>query len=398
MIDICKKDDCVGCGACLSACSKSAISMKPDKLGFLYPVIDQNKCIDCGSCVKSCLNNRKPIFNEPLHSLVGYAADPSEQVTSTSGGLASVIMRSILKQEGVVYGCSGENAHKIKHIRIKSTEEISKLKGSKYVQSYMGSTYKNVATDLKANRIVLFIGTPCQVAGLKAYLKGNVYDNLYTVDFVCHGVPSQQLLDDAIKEGGCSCNGLRLVNRVKEKGHESKYTLRLLKNNEIVYDDTYPSLGYITGFLCGLYYRENCYQCKFARRERVSDITLGDFWDRNNQINDLTNKKKGLSMIIVNTEAGDRLLKSCGNSFKAISWDYEDFICRNGQLKQPIKRHSKRDEFESLYCSKGYGYALSKTLPNNLKDIRKIIFLNAIISIVCRTPIVKSIYNIIKNK
>ena len=398
MKEICKKQECVGCGACLSACSKNAISMQPDQLGFLYPVIDQKKCIDCGLCVKSCFNNQKPQYNEPLHSFVGYATDSKEQITSTSGGLASVFMRSILKEGGVVYGCSGDDARAVKHIRIENIEDIYKLKGSKYVQSYMGLTYKNVTTDLKTGRTVLFIGTPCQVGGLKTYLKGKTYNNLFTVDFVCHGVPSQTILNDAIKGDISDCDGLRLLNRVKENGKESKYTLRLLKNDEVVYDDKYPSMGYITGFLCGLYYRENCYQCKFSQRERVSDVTLGDFWDRNNIIDEMPNKKNGLSMIIVNTEAGDRLLEICGNSYKAISWEYEDFIKRNGQLKQPIKRHVKRDEFEHLYCSKGYEYALNKTLRNDLKKIRKSFFLNAIASLVHRTPIVKSVYNIIRNK
>ena len=172
----------------------------------------------------------------------------------------------------------------------------------------------------------------------------------------------------------------------------------MLKDKKIVYDDVYPSKGYITGFLCGLYYRENCYQCKFSRRERVSDITLGDFWDRDNLISELSSKKKGLSMIIVNTKVGNKLLETCANSFKAIPWEYEDMVCRNGQLRQPIKRHVKREKFEFLYRSKGFKYALNKTLTNDLKRIRKNIFLNAISLFMRRTPVLKSIYNIIKKK
>ena len=398
MIEICKNQECVGCGACISACNRNAITMQPDSLGYLYPVIDQDKCIDCGLCAKSCFNNHKPVYNEPIQTCIGYASDINEQLSSTSGGIASVLMRTVLSNGGVVYGCTGENARDVKHIRIERPDEIVKLKGSKYVQSYMGSTYKTIVNDLKAEKTVLFIGTPCQVAGLKAYLRGKVYNNLFTVDFVCHGVPSQQLLNDAINVKLSNVNDLRLINRVKEEGKESKYTLRLLKDNKIVFDDTYPSLGYITGFLCGLYYRENCYHCKFARRERVSDITLGDFWDRDNLISELPSKKKGLSMIIVNTKVGNRLLETCGKSFEAISWKYDDFISRNRQLIQPIKRHIKRDEFELFYRSNGFKYALNKTLTNDLKRIRKKIFLNAISLFIRRTPILKSIYNIIKKK
>lgn len=378
MKEICKKQDCVGCSACFSSCNKAAISMQPDALGFLYPVIDQDKCVDCGLCAKSCFNNCKLIYNEPIETYVGHAINNNEQITSTSGGLASVFMRCIISFGGIVYGCSGENAHEVKHIRIESSEEVERLKGSKYVQSYMGHTYMNVLTDLKADRTVLFIGTPCQVAGLKAYLKGKIYGNLYTVDFVCHGVPSQQILDDAINAKVKDNANLRLVNRVKENDNKSKYTLRLLKNNHIVCDDTFPSKGYITGFLCGLYYRESCYQCQFARKERISDITLGDFWDCDDSIKDLLNKKDGLSMIMINTDVGKKLLSICGNSFAHITWNYEDFITRNKQLKKPFDRHPKGEQFQQIYLESGFEKAIRKTLTGNLLILKKNLFINRV--------------------
>lgn len=392
MIEVCKKQECVGCGACLSACNRNAITMQPDSLGFLYPIIDQDKCVDCGLCTKSCFNNHKPVYNEPMQTCIGYASDINEQISSTSGGIASVLMRTVLSKGGIVYGCTGENARDVKHIRIERLDEIVKLKGSKYVQSYMGSTYKTVVNDLKADRTVLFIGTPCQVAGLKAYLKGKVFENLFTIDFVCHGVPSQQILNDAIDAELSSYGDLRLVNRVKGEGKESKYTLRLLKDEKVVYDDVYPSKGYITGFLCGLYYRENCYQCKFSKRERVSDITLGDFWDRQNIVHGLTNKKNGLSMIMANTESGKNLLALSKDSFKSIAWSYDDFIIRNGQLKHPVKRHSNRDLFEKLYKSVGYNAALTNTIYNDLRKIRKNIILNKVVELINRIPIINLLY------
>lgn len=392
MIEVCKKQECVGCGACLSACNRNAITMQPDSLGFLYPIIDQDKCVDCGLCTKSCFNNHKPVYNEPMQTCIGYASDINEQISSTSGGIASVLMRTVLSKGGIVYGCTGENARDVKHIRIERLDEIVKLKGSKYVQSYMGSTYKTVVNDLKADRTVLFIGTPCQVAGLKAYLKGKVFENLFTIDFVCHGVPSQQILNDAIDAELSSYGDLRLVNRVKGEGKESKYTLRLLEGEKVLYDDVYPSKGYITGFLCGLYYRENCYQCKFSKRERVSDITLGDFWDRQNIVHGLTNKKNGLSMIMVNTESGKNLLAISKDSFKSIAWSYDDFLIRNGQLKHPVKRHSNRDLFEKLYKSVGYNAALTNTIYNDLRKIRKNIILNKVVELINRIPIINLLY------
>lgn len=391
MTEICKKQECVGCCACLSACNKNAITLQPDSLGFLYPVIDLNICVDCGLCTKSCLNNHKPVYNEPLQTCIGYASDTNEQISSTSGGIASVLMRAVLVNGGVVYGCSGENARDVRHVRIETPNEIDRLKGSKYVQSYMGLTYKKVVEDLKTQRIVLFIGTPCQVAGLKAFLKDKTYSNLYTIDFVCHGVPSQQILNDAIDAEVSASGDLRLVNRVKY-GRESKYTLRLLKGNKIVFDDVYPSKGYITGFLSGLYYRENCYQCKFSRRERVSDITLGDFWDRANDVRGFPNKENGLSMIMVNSIHGKSLMRECELLIDCESWDYEDFIKRNGQLNHPIKMHPKRKLFEEIYSASGFKEAINSTLDETLRMIRKNIFLNRIKYLITRiTSIGKSI-------
>ena len=155
-------------------------------------------------------------------------------------------------------------------------------------------------------------------------------------------------------------------------------------------------MGYITGFLSGLYYRENCYQCQFARRERVSDITLGDFWDRHDDVKGLNNKKDGLSMIMVNTENGKKLMSMCKDSCELVEWDYEDFIKRNGQLKQPIRRHPKRDQFEELYCSKGFQSAIKESLRGDLNRIRKIILFNLIDSTLSTIPIIKIIYKQLK--
>lgn len=405
MIEICKREDCVGCGACLSACNKGAISMQPDSLGFLYPVIDQNKCVDCGLCARSCFNTHMPLICEPLATYIGHALDNEEQKTSTSGGAASVFMKAIIKAGGIVYGCSGLNAREVKHIRIDKIEDVCKLKGSKYVQSYMGKTYRSVVADLKSDRLVLFIGTPCQVAGLKAFVRGREYDNLYTLDFVCHGVPSQKILNDAIDEKIKEQGNFSLFNRVKENGKRSRYTLRLVKDNRILCDDVYPSCGYITGFLCGLYYRENCYNCKFARRERVSDITLGDFWDDYNDIKTLSNKKDGLSMIIVNTMHGQQLFDIDDSKFDFVSWNYEDFIRRNGQLDHPIRKNPKRGQFETVYLSTNFGNAIDETLHDTIKTIKKGILLNKLKKYLIRFPLlvgfcsqINKLYNIIRYK
>ncbi len=391
MIEICKQQECVGCAACLSACSHGAISMQPDEMGFLYPQIDQSICVDCGLCAKSCFNNSDIEFQTPLSTWVGHAKSKDEQLTSTSGGMASAIARRFLENKGVVYGSSGIDSSCVKHIRIEKLEDLHQLKGSKYVQSFMGMSYKCVVQDLKSGINVLFIGTPCQVAGLKAYLKNRIYENLYTIDFVCHGVPSQQLLNDAIHAKTCKMSNLTLVNRVKNNHGHSKYTVRLLHSGKVVYDQSYPSMGYITGFLTGLYYRLNCYHCKFAKSQRVSDITLGDFWDKSD-LTKLPGRKNGLSMITVNSSKGENLIRLCDNNCVLKEWDYDDLINRNHQLKHPIPLHPHRELFKTNYQTKGFDKALKLTLKADLRRIRKNIFLNSLKDFLLKVPLGKFIF------
>ena len=396
MVEICNKVDCVGCGACLSACRQSAITMEPDSLGFLYPVINQERCVDCGLCVKSCLNNSSPQFNETNSSYVAHASNLEEQLTSTSGGIASVIARHILKGGGVVYGCTGINAYDVKHIRVEEEKDLILLKGSKYVQSRMGNTYLKVISDLRTSREVLFIGTPCQVAGLYAFLGKRTFENLSTVDFVCHGVPSQQILTDAISHHlkGMGVQ-IELHNRIKENGRESRYSLHLTHNGTVVYNEDFPKAGYITGFLCGLYYRDNCYNCKFARKERVSDITVGDFWDRTDVVKDLVKKREGLSMVMINTGRGASLFRACSESIVSTAWDFENFITRNGQLSAPIPRHPNRDLFASLYAAEGFQKAVNVALRNDIRLIKKNLWLARISKVVYLIPGMRKLYRLL---
>ena len=197
--NICPKEKCTGCYACVNICSKNAIKIDRDELGFSYPFIDPAFCVNCGLCVSVCPSHSALPFNLPLKAIIAHASDEAEQKTSTSGGLASVFSRYIISHHGVVYGCSGADGKNIRHIRVEQESGLFFLKGSKYVQSEIGEIYRLAKNDLRTKRLVLFIGTPCQVAGLKSFL-GQEYENLYTIDFVCHGVPSQQLLTDYLSQ------------------------------------------------------------------------------------------------------------------------------------------------------------------------------------------------------
>lgn len=268
MKDICIHNECTGCTACSSVCGKSAITFKEDSLGFLYPVIDANKCVDCGICQKICPNNNNILKALPIDSYVGYAVDKEEQLSSSSGGVASVVGRYFINKGGIVYGCSADSIDEIGHIRVDNEQDLLKLKGSKYVQSNMRNIFTQVRSDLKLGKKVLFVGTPCQVAGLKSFLRKG-YENLLTIDFVCHGVPSLKILKESLKSQlpKFASEQYRLSFRRKVKlrnVYNSEYGLFIHSHKKgYLYDGRYPKDMYITGFLSALFYRKSCYSCHY---------------------------------------------------------------------------------------------------------------------------------------
>jgi coenzyme F420-reducing hydrogenase beta subunit len=192
-----EKTDCSGCNVCAEACPKHCIEMIPDRKGFLYPKVNTVTCVDCGVCVKVCPFEEGNIkLNSPLTAYAAWNKDREQYLASSSGGAAHVFSSYIIRQGGVVYGCTSESIH-VRHIRVDALSELSKLQGSKYVQSDVRGLFSQVKADLQAGKPVLFIGTPCQVAGLKNYIK-RIPEHLYLVDLICHGVPSLQMLHEHI--------------------------------------------------------------------------------------------------------------------------------------------------------------------------------------------------------
>ena len=349
-MDICLMDECTGCTACYNICPHSAINFKEDDLGFLYPTIDETKCVDCGLCRKVCPNNTPVSRSKDQEAFVATAKSVEEQRTSTSGGLASVLSRYIIRQGGVVYGCTGEDCTNIHHVRISSEDEIARIKGSKYVQSNLGLCFGAIKKDLQQGITVLFVGTPCQCAGLKSFLNKE-YDNLYLVDFVCHGVPSQRILTESIKYNLRQDNLQGFEVRFRYRGGKNEhsiYGLQLIQEGCVKYQKKWPNNDYITGFLSGVFYRESCYKCKYAAPERVSDITLGDFWDRGHK-KAISKDALGLSSVICNTNKGKDLLRKNENVVKYESAALDVFLKTNGQLKSPFPKPRVYGLFYEFY-------------------------------------------------
>lgn len=395
---ICPQEECTGCAACFNVCCQQAISMVEGVNGHLYPQINDDKCVNCKLCINTCPNNNIPKFSTPIASYVATAKDEKEAITSTSAGIASVLARKIIEDGGVVYGSCGWDCQHVRHTRISTYEEVDMLKGSKYVQSAIEDSFKHVKKDLDEGIKVLFVGTPCQVAGLYGFLR-KIYDNLYTVDLICHGVPSQKILTNALHDylPKVDLTQVKVAFRKKEKG-KSLYGLFVKSlEGKLLYRSVFPNNEYIVGFLYGLFYRESCYQCLYTRPERVSDITLGDYWDREKKI-ELVDASNGLSMLIVNTEHGNALVDSLVMHISKTEGNYQDFVKRNGQLHHPIKKNPFYDTFSVRYPKDGFLISAKDNLKVDKRRLKKELFRVRVREFIKSIPGVKLVIKQIKNK
>lgn len=366
MIDISDKKLCCGCTACASVCTHQAIQMRQDVYGFVYPETDASRCVQCGLCERVCpiLNQRTD--HEPTASMVALARDTAEQRSSASGGLASVLARHIVREDGgVVYGCTAAAPHHVRHVRVCSEEGLAQLKGSKYVQSDMQGVLGQLRADVKAGRKVLFVGTPCQCKAVRLSVQKD-YANLLLVDFVCHGVPSQRMLSEAIRHEVPSAT--RVTFRYRSALGQLKYGLTLRDaDGHIRYRQSYGKDRYMTAFLKGLNYRPSCHACPFASLARPSDLTVGDFWDRKRQYTHLPGHADGLSQLHVNTPKGQSLLDSCRDKILTYPIALQELLQHSEQLSRPMPEHPLSKPFFEAFAAMEFTPACNAVLASFFK-------------------------------
>lgn len=344
MIEIKNKKDCCGCYACYNICPKECITMESDNEGFWYPKIDRDKCINCNLCEKVC-----PIINPVKRAdskKIAYAGmNKNEQIRikSSSGGIFSILAEYIIKNNGVVCGAGFDEDFNIKHKRILYSTDLDLLRGSKYVQSSIGDIYKQVKNDLESNMLVLFTGTPCQVEGLRSYLRKE-YVNLITMDFICHGVPSPLVWEKYLKKMKKSKqeNIKNIYFRNKDIGWKL-FSLKIIFDKRIYSNDLNNDL-FMKGFLQDVYLRPSCYNCKFKKINRISDITVADFWGIENILPKMDDDK-GTSLVVIHSEKGKQLFDKLSETMIINEVDLNEAIKYNSSMIRSVKYNEKRNSF-----------------------------------------------------
>lgn len=353
---ICEIDKCTGCHSCYNVCPKKCIDMREDEFGFIYPNINDKECVNCNLCKNSCPELNYNELKSPKAAYAAWALDGIERDSSTSGGVASIFSRFIIKKGGVVFGASLDNILTVRHIKVTNEYDLIKLKGSKYVHSIIGNTYTECLDELKSNKIVLFIGTPCQISGLKNFLKKD-YQNLYTLDIICHGVPSQKYLNSYIKQ----IYGKKDYDSIVFRDIEG-YNFKLLKGDREKFKTNRENNFYNIGFLQSLFSRKNCYRCSYAKSDRISDITIGDFWGIGKEKKFEYSTERGVSVLLPITEKGINLVKECKKYMFIEKREISEAVNGNDQLRHPSIKHKNYEKFKRLYLKKGFKRACEKSL------------------------------------
>lgn len=306
MIQITNKNHCCGCSACAQICPKQCIAMMPDSEGFCYPKINETICVKCGLCEKVCPMLKSQNMQGQVHALAAYCKEDKIRLASSSGGIFSLLAEEILEEGGVVFGAAFDGQMMVHHVAVESVRDLERLRGSKYLQSRIENSYADVKAYLAADRKVLFSGTACQIAGLLHFL-GRPYEKLWTVDVLCHGVPTPTLWKNYLSEQNRAFKmPVRQISfRDKSQGWK-KYQMAWKVEGGEIYRQPASRNPYMRLFLSNICLRPSCYDCHFKGFPRVSDLTLGDCWGVEQHSPEMDDDK-GTSVVIVNTEKGNTL-------------------------------------------------------------------------------------------
>ena len=375
MIHITDKKNCCGCSACVQRCPKQCIRLEEDTEGFLYPQVDEETCIKCGLCEKVC-----PILNQTnklpvLEVLAVKNPNDEERMNSSSGGVFLPLAREVINQGGVVFGAVYDESWEVHHVYAEKIEDVYPMMGSKYLQSKIGNSFKDAERFLKQGREVLFVGSPCQIAGLRTYLRNKQYPNLLAVDFLCHGVPSpgvwrrylaetyggydakeQSRLQATAGKNSVLLSSLNATSpigdikfRDKRESGWKKYRFVVRQKsaskadqNTVLSSDIHYDNSFMRGFLSDIYLRPSCYACKCKNGVNHSDLTIADFWGIN-LIAPEFDDDKGVGLVLLNTKKGEDYFSRLPMDMMPSNLEKAHYY--NGGFNEHTKAHPKRDQF-----------------------------------------------------
>lgn len=340
-----EKDLCCGCTACYSICPKNAIKMVRDNEGFLYPKVDKEKCVNCGMCKKVCPILNKAKLNEFKPKAYLFQNSNEEiRKDSTSGGIFTAIGESVIKNNGIVYGATFDDNFVVNHIGVESADKLSKFRKSKYVQSNQNNCFKEIKQYLENGKLVCYSGTPCQVGGLRAYLRKD-YENLILVDIMCHSVPSPLVF---LKYKGyilkkMNANKILNINFRDKSKYGYKYSMMTVETDNGIYSQGIDTDPYLRAFFSDTSVRPSCYNCHFKTMKRVSDLTIWDCFNIN-EIDKSFDDDKGTTRVLVQSEKGEKLLENLDN-VRLKELDINVATNKVKEMTNSVNYNSKRKRF-----------------------------------------------------
>jgi coenzyme F420-reducing hydrogenase beta subunit len=336
-----QKNDCCGCEACTQVCPPKCIEMKTDSEGFAYPCIDHDRCVNCHMCEKVCpILNQIPDNNALLDVIVAKNNHES-RMSSSSGGVFYLLAKHVLDKGGVVFGAAFDSSWYVKHVECNDFSKLDPLLGSKYLQSRNSGSFVQAKKLLTQGTPVLYVGTPCQIAGLRAFL-GNEYDNLFLVDILCHGVPSPGVWKKYIDELSDTYNS-RIKNisfRDKTTGWHN-YSFTVLFEDGNFFSEPYPQNIFMKMFLSNAILRPSCYNCRFKDINRVADITIGDAWG----IEDIDpgfDDNKGTSIVLTHSKKGKDLIEAINSRLSLRPIELDTILPSSAASRKSVKMHGGR--------------------------------------------------------
>lgn len=363
---------CCGCTACYNVCPRKCISMRADREGFLYPIKDEAKCVNCNLCEKVCpvLNLTDKFEGKPF-TWGGYAEDEDVRQASSSGGIFTLLAESVIERGGVVFGAAlSQDCNSVHHIAVENKEELACLRGSKYVQSELGNCFSVVKDYLKTGRNVLFSGTFCQIDGLMLYLRKD-YENLLTIELICHGVPAPNLYKKYLADMKHKLNGMikRIVFRDEIGGDN---LIMRIETNSTIYRADMNEDPYYSLFMSNNCLRPSCYNCQSKGRKRRADITLADFWGSEKVVPELIDGK-GLSLVIVHNKKGLRAFDVISDRINGQEVAFSDAIKGNQAFYKSYDMPKSRDKFWNDFNRMNIYQLQYKYCGGRKKKIKKIL-------------------------